>query len=94
MAGITAAHRMSHPGTGRLVLMRCSPSAIAAAPCDLGQDVIAAAERAELRAMSDDEVNTWAPAGILYISSRAFPPQERIPAPDPDSPRLYGQRTT
>jgi Domain of unknown function (DUF5615) len=51
---------MNHPATARLVLDEMFSPAIAAALRDLGQDVIAVAERGELRAMSDDEVFAWA----------------------------------
>jgi Domain of unknown function (DUF5615) len=51
---------MSHPASARLVLDEMFSPAIAAALRDLGQDVIAVAERGELRAMSDDEVFAWA----------------------------------
>ena len=47
---------MSHPAGARLVLDEMFSPAIAAALRDLGQDVIAVAERGELRAMSDDDV--------------------------------------
>src|SRR5260370_8006238 len=60
MAGTTAAHRMSHPASARLLLDEMFSPAIAAALRDLGQDVIAVAERGELRAMSDDDVFAWA----------------------------------
>ena len=51
---------MSHPASARLVLDEMFSPAIAAALRDLGQDVIAVAERGELRAMSDDDVFAWA----------------------------------
>jgi len=51
---------MSHSASARLVLDEMFSPAIAAALRDLGQDVIAVAERGELRAMSDDEVFAWA----------------------------------
>ena len=60
MAGTTAAHRMSHPASAPLLLDEMFSPAIAAALRDLGQDVIAVAERGELRAMSDDDVFAWA----------------------------------
>lgn len=45
---------------GRLVLDEMFSPAIAAALRDLGHDVIAVAERGELRAMTDGEVFAWA----------------------------------
>ena len=51
---------MSHPASVRLVLDEMFSPAIAAALRDLGQDVIAVAERGELRAMNDDDVFAWA----------------------------------
>src|SRR5207248_1062076 len=60
MASATAAHRMSHPASARLLLDEMFSPAIAAALRDLGHDVIAVAERTEMRAMSDEEVFTWA----------------------------------
>lgn len=48
--------------TARLVLDEMFAPAIAAALRDLGHDVIAVAERVELRAMSDEEVFAWATA--------------------------------
>lgn len=46
--------------TTRLVLDEMFSPAIAAALRDLGHDVVAVAERGELRAMSDEEVLAWA----------------------------------
>jgi len=51
---------MSHPASARLLLDEMFSPAIAAALRDLGHDVIAVAERTEMRAMSDEEVFTWA----------------------------------
>ena len=51
---------MSHPASARLLLDEMFSPAIAAALRDLGQDVIAVAERGELRAISDDDVFAWA----------------------------------
>ncbi len=51
---------MSHLASARLVLDEMFSPAIAAALRDLGQDVIAVAERGELRALSDDDVFAWA----------------------------------
>jgi len=51
---------MSHPASARLLLDEMFSPAIAAALRDLGHDVIAVAERTDMRAMSDEEVFTWA----------------------------------
>jgi Domain of unknown function (DUF5615) len=51
---------MSHPASVRLVMDEMFSPAVAAALRDPGHDVIAVAERAELRAMSDEEVFAWA----------------------------------
>jgi hypothetical protein len=51
---------MSHPSSARLVLDEMFSPALAAALRDLGHDVIAVAERGELRATSDEEVFGWA----------------------------------
>lgn len=51
---------MSHPASARLLLDEMFSPAIAAALRDLDHDVIAVAERTEMRAMSDEEVFTWA----------------------------------
>ena len=48
MAGTTAAHRISHPASARLLLDEMFSPAIAAALRDLGRDVIAVAERGEI----------------------------------------------
>ncbi|MGO9293160.1 MAG: DUF5615 family PIN-like protein [Streptosporangiaceae bacterium] len=68
---------MSHPAAARLVLDEMFSPAIAAALRDLGQDVIAVAERGELRAMSDDEVFAWAASQgrwLLTENARDFRP--------------------
>ena len=51
---------MSHPASARLLLDEMVSPAIAAALRDLGQDLIAVAERGELRAMSNGDVFAWA----------------------------------
>jgi predicted nuclease of predicted toxin-antitoxin system len=51
---------MSHPASARLLLDEMFSPAIAAALRDLGHDVIAVAERTDMRAISDEEVFTWA----------------------------------
>jgi hypothetical protein len=51
---------MSHPASARLLLDEMFSPAIAAALRDLGHDVIAVAERTDMRAMSDEDVFTWA----------------------------------
>ncbi|HCU91862.1 MAG TPA: hypothetical protein DHU96_03645 [Actinobacteria bacterium] len=53
---------MSHMAGARLVLDEMFSPAIAAALRDLGHDVVAVAERGELRAMTDEEVSAWATA--------------------------------
>jgi hypothetical protein len=60
MAGTTAAHHVSRLASTRLLLDEMFSPAIAAALRDLGQDVIAVAERPDMRAMSDQEVFAWA----------------------------------
>src|SRR5215472_6155373 len=51
---------MSNPAAARLVLDEMFSPAIAAALRNLGHDVVAVAEHAELRAMNDEEVFAWA----------------------------------
>jgi predicted nuclease of predicted toxin-antitoxin system len=51
---------MSHRPGARVVLDEMFSPAIAAALRELGHDVVAVAERGELRAMSDEEVFAWA----------------------------------
>jgi hypothetical protein len=58
---------MTHPATTRLVLDEMFSPAIAAALRDLGHDVIAVAERNELRAMTDEEVFAWATAQRRWL---------------------------
>ncbi len=53
---------MSQPGAGLLLLDEMFSPAIAAALRDLGHDVVAVAERPELRSMTDAEVFAWATA--------------------------------
>jgi hypothetical protein len=53
---------MNKSRAGRLLLDEMFAPAIAAALRDLGHDVIAVAERGELRAMIDEEVFAWATA--------------------------------
>lgn len=53
---------MSHPARARLVLDEMFSPAMAAALRELGDDVIAVAERGDLRAASDEEVFAWATA--------------------------------
>ncbi len=60
---------MSHPATARLVLDEMFSPAIAAALCDFGHDVIAVAERGDLRAMSDEEVFAWAATQRRWLLS-------------------------
>jgi hypothetical protein len=51
---------MSHPASARLVMDEMFSPTIAALLRDQGDDVIAVAERGELRAMNDEEVFAWA----------------------------------
>jgi predicted nuclease of predicted toxin-antitoxin system len=51
---------MNQPAGARLVMDEVFSPTIAAALRDQGDDVIAVAERGELRAMNDEEVFTWA----------------------------------
>jgi Domain of unknown function (DUF5615) len=68
---------MSHPASVRLVLDEMFSPAIAAALRDLGQDVIAVAERGELRAMNDDDVFAWATSQGALAAHRE---RQRLPA--------------
>jgi predicted nuclease of predicted toxin-antitoxin system len=58
---------MSHPAVARLLLDEMFSPAIAAALRDLGHDVIAVAESADLRAMTDEEVFAWAMAQHRWL---------------------------
>jgi hypothetical protein len=58
---------MSHPAVARLLLDEMFSPAIAAALRDLGHDVIAVAESADLRAMTDEEVFAWATAQHRWL---------------------------
>ena len=51
---------MNHPASARLLLDEMFSPVIAAALRDMGHDVIAVAERPDMRAMTDDEVFGWA----------------------------------
>jgi predicted nuclease of predicted toxin-antitoxin system len=51
---------MSSSASARLVLDEMFSPAIAGALRDLGHDIVAVAERGELRAMNDEEVFAWA----------------------------------
>lgn len=53
--------------TARLLLDEMFSPAIAAALRDLGDDVIAVAERSELRAMTDEEVFAWAASAGRWL---------------------------
>ena len=77
---------MSHPASARLVLDEMFSPAIAVALRDLGQDVIAVAERGELRAMSDDDVFAWA------ISQRRWLLTENVKDSGPSCPRTPGRQ--
>lgn len=58
---------MTDPAGARLVLDEMFSPAIAAALRELGHDVVAVAERGELRAMSDEEVFAWATAQSRWV---------------------------
>jgi uncharacterized protein DUF5615 len=58
---------MNHPARARLILDEMFSPAIAAALRDLGCDVIAVAERGELRAMTDEEVFAWATSAGRWL---------------------------
>lgn len=59
---------MSRAATG-LVLDEMFSPAIAAALRDLGHEIVAVAERGDLRAMSDDEVFAWATARSWWLAT-------------------------
>lgn len=68
MASAAAAALMSEPASaGRLVLDEMFSPAIATALRDLGHDVIAVAERGDLRAMSDADLFAWAVAEDRWL---------------------------
>src|SRR6266851_2113903 len=67
MAGSAAAHRMSHPTAGRLALDEMFSPAIAAALRELGHDVVAVAERVDLRSMTDDDLFAWSAAERRWL---------------------------
>src|SRR6266849_4874773 len=67
MAGSAAAHRMSHTTAGRLALDEMFSPAIAAALRELGHDVVAVAERVDLRSMTDDDLFAWASAEKRWL---------------------------
>jgi Domain of unknown function (DUF5615) len=58
---------MTDPAGARLVLDEMFSPAIAAALRELGHDVLAVAERGELRAMSDEELFAWATAHSRWV---------------------------
>lgn len=58
---------MTDPAGVRLALDEMFSPAIAAALRELGHDVVAVAERGELRAMSDEEVFAWATAQSRWL---------------------------
>src|SRR5216683_3937062 len=67
MAGSAAAHRMSHPTAGRLALDEMFSPAISAALRELGHDVVAVAERVDLRSMTDDDLFAWSAAEKRWL---------------------------
>jgi predicted nuclease of predicted toxin-antitoxin system len=58
---------MTEPAGARLVLDEMFSPAIVAALRELGHDIVAVAERGELRAMSDEEVFAWATAQSRWV---------------------------
>jgi predicted nuclease of predicted toxin-antitoxin system len=58
---------MTEPAGARLVLDEMFSPAIASALRELGHDVLAVAERGELRAMSDEELFAWATAHSRWV---------------------------
>lgn len=58
---------MTHPATCPLVLDEMFSPAIATALRDLGHDVVAVAERADLRSMTDDDLFTWSAANHRWL---------------------------
>jgi len=67
VACAAAAHRVSEPGAARLVLDEMFSPTIAAALRERKHDVIAVAERVDLRSMTDDEVFAWAVADNRWL---------------------------
>jgi hypothetical protein len=58
---------MNQPAGLRLLLDEMFSPAIAAALRDLGHDVLAVAERGDLRAMTDEEIFAWAVAQKCWL---------------------------
>jgi hypothetical protein len=58
---------MSRPAAGRLALDEMSSPAIAAALRELGHDVVAVAERVDLRSMTDDDLFAWSAAQKRWL---------------------------
>ena len=58
---------MTRPTACCLVLDEMFSPAIAAALCDLGHDVVAVAERADLRSMTDDDLFAWSAADRRWL---------------------------
>jgi len=58
---------MSRPATGRLVLDEMFSPAIAGALRELGHDVVAVAERVDLRSMTDDDLFAWSAAEQRWL---------------------------
>ena len=100
---------MIEPSRTVLLLDEMFSPTIASGLRELGHDVVAVAERADLRAMADEEIFSWASAsncwlltenvkdfrplqlralqagslaaGIIFTSSRSFPPSRKNPGP-------------
>ena len=67
MERAAAADRVNEPQQARLLLDEMFSPTVAAALRERQHDVIAVAERLDLRAMTDDEVFAWAIAGNRWI---------------------------
>lgn len=78
MAHPTATHRVTMASSARLLSDEMFSPTLAAALRDLGHDVIAVAERSDLRSMTDGEIFAWAineGRWLLTENVRDFRPQ-------------------